>query len=126
MPLELGLFLGAKFYGNPQQRQKKCIVLDKEAYRYQKFISDIAGQDVTSHDNDIRSAVIAVRNWLGTIRTGLPSGTLIWQEYEEFLEAMPVICESLELDESDLTFLDYRGVVYYWLEDLDVALDPVP
>ena len=45
MPLELGLFLGAAHYGNSTQRRKQTLVLDVERFRYQKFLSDIAGQD---------------------------------------------------------------------------------
>ncbi len=34
MPFELGLFLGAKRFGNAVQRRKTCLVLDREPYRY--------------------------------------------------------------------------------------------
>jgi hypothetical protein len=47
MPLELGLFLGAKRYG--AQRRKAVLVLDTEQYRYQRFISDLSGQDIHAH-----------------------------------------------------------------------------
>lgn len=57
MPLELGIFLGAKRFGATQQRRKSCLVLDKEKYRYQKFISDIAGQDIQSHDGNTNSVI---------------------------------------------------------------------
>lgn len=43
MPLELGTFLGAKHFGSEIQKKKTCLILDKEKFRYQKFISDIAG-----------------------------------------------------------------------------------
>ena len=42
MPLELGMFLGAKRYGAGEHAKKVCLILDREKYRYQKFISDIA------------------------------------------------------------------------------------
>ena len=51
MPLELGIFLGAKKFGVEEQKKKKCLVLDREPYRYQQFISDIAGQDIQAHNN---------------------------------------------------------------------------
>ena len=50
MPLELGIFLGAKRFGVEEQEVKKCLVMDREPYRYQKFISDIAGQDIFVHN----------------------------------------------------------------------------
>jgi hypothetical protein len=46
MPLELGLFLGAKQFDKKRTEQRVCLVLDKTKFRYQKFCSDIAGQDM--------------------------------------------------------------------------------
>lgn len=42
MPLELGVFLGAARFGSGGQKEKGCLILDREQYRYQKYISDIA------------------------------------------------------------------------------------
>lgn len=52
MPLELGMFLGAKRYGRAKQKQKTCLILDLDRYRFQKFISDIAGQDIAAHGGE--------------------------------------------------------------------------
>ena len=49
MPLELGLFMGAKCYGSPRQRDKRLLIFDREKYRYQTFISDLAGMDIHAH-----------------------------------------------------------------------------
>ena len=38
IPLELGIFLGAKRYGGPAQKLKRTLILDVEPYRYQRFI----------------------------------------------------------------------------------------
>ena len=57
MSLELGVFLGAKKFGIVEQKRKKCLILDKEPYRYQQFISDIAGQDIQAHNNDVETIV---------------------------------------------------------------------
>ncbi len=58
MPLELGIFLGAMKLGTPKQREKDCLILDKTRYRYQRFISDIAGQDIEAHNGDAGTAMI--------------------------------------------------------------------
>ena len=63
MPLELGVFLGAARYGNPKQRTKRCIVLDREKFRYQSYLSDLGGQDIRDHNDDPTRAIGAVRNW---------------------------------------------------------------
>src|SRR5688572_26802362 len=64
MPLELGLFLGAKRFGTGKQKLKNCLVLDVERYRYQKFISDISGQDIVAHAGKPVHAIRVVRDWL--------------------------------------------------------------
>lgn len=53
MPLELGIFLGARRYGGRSQSRKVCLILDRDPYRYQVFCSDIAGQDIRAHHNDV-------------------------------------------------------------------------
>ena len=64
MPLELGLFLGCKRFGPPNQSKKRTLVLDRDQYRYRNFISDIAGQDIRAHGGDPDRAIWEVRDWL--------------------------------------------------------------
>ena len=52
MPFELGLFLGAKRYGSGKQREKTCLIFEKEGFDYKEFISDIGGQDITPHKDE--------------------------------------------------------------------------
>ena len=49
MPFELGLFLACKRFGGGRHRLKSCLVLDRTRYRYQQFLSDLAGADIESH-----------------------------------------------------------------------------
>ncbi len=72
MPLELGLFLGAMRLGAKNQRSKSCLILERERFSYQKFVSDLAGQDTKAHGNDERQLMLHIRNWLRT-ETGDPS-----------------------------------------------------
>jgi hypothetical protein len=51
MPLELGVFLGAKSFGSAKHKGKNCLILDHKPHRYQSFISDISGHDIRSHNN---------------------------------------------------------------------------
>lgn len=64
MPLELGLFLGASRFGADYHQDKSVLILDREPYRYQKFISDISGQDIKSHEGIAEHAIRTVRDWL--------------------------------------------------------------
>ena len=119
MPLELGLFLGAKRFGRAEQRLKTCLVLDLERYRYQKFISDIAGQDIAAHRGEPAKAIGIVRDWLSnstpqSIR--IPGGGAIATRYALFRAELPAMCDELHLDPHELTFNDYVVQVEEWLK----------
>ena len=118
MPLELGLFLGAKRFGTGKQRQKNCLIMDIERYRYQKFISDIAGQDIVAHSGRPAQAIRIVRDWLSDAEpkvVRMPAGTLIGQRYHEFRERLPEMCTRNGLVTEELTFNEYVLLVEEWL-----------
>lgn len=119
MPLELGMFLGAKRYGRAEQRQKSCLILDVERYRFQKFISDIAGQDIAAHGGEPARAIKAVRDWLSnatpkSIR--IPGGAVIARRYGLFRTELPAMCDRLQLGVNELTFNNYVVQVEEWLK----------
>ncbi len=118
MPLELGFFLGAKHYGSRRDRQKRCLILDRDRYRYRSFCSDISGQDIRSHGNDPSEAIRAVRNWLSGHRANvvIPSGKMIAERYDRFGAQLRVQATALRLDHRDLTFGDYTRLVVGWLQ----------
>jgi hypothetical protein len=110
MPFELGLFLGARRFGTRSQSRKLCLVLEAEKYRYQKFLSDIAGQDIRQHGNEPARAVGAVRDWLATSRPKaakpLPGGAAIMKHYAEFEASLPEMLRKAELDSGEVGFFD--------------------
>ncbi len=118
MPLELGIFLGAKRFGVEEQKRKKCLVLDREQYRYQQFISDIAGQAIRAHNDTPEIVVKSVRNWLRTAsrRETIPSGGIIWERYQDFKRDLPQIAQEGRLIAEELIFNDYTWIVAQWLE----------
>jgi hypothetical protein len=124
MPFELGLFLGAARFGEvSKQRRKRCLVLDRERYRFQRFISDIAGQDIEAHRDDPRATIIAVRNWLAdnaqaSVAPRLPGGTSIGRRFGEFQSAFSELLAAQKLDPGSLTFQDYAHTVSVWLAGL--------
>jgi hypothetical protein len=116
MPLELGTFLGAKYFGSGGHKKKACLILDSERYRYQKFISDIAGQDIRAHENDPRIVIRVVRDWLRTYsKESIPSGSVIWSRYQAFEKDLPLLCKELNLKPKELIFNDYVTLVSRWL-----------
>ncbi len=118
MPFELGLFLGARRFGGRQQKAKHCLVLDTERYRYQKFLSDIAGQDIEAHGNDTGRLITKVRDFLRTHSEGrrLPGGAVIKRDFARFEARKPAICAALDLEPDELTFVDLAYLVAYYLK----------
>lgn len=119
MPLELGIFLGAKRYGQGRQKKKRTLILDQERYRYQSAISDISGQDIKSHNGEEESAIRCVRDFLRSTspRKGLPGAAYITQRYRNFEIQLPLICENLNLDANELTFNDLWETMVIWQEE---------
>ncbi len=116
MPLELGIFLGAKRFGAPSQKAKRLLILDIEQYRYQRFISDLAGMDVHEHRGDPRLAVRETRDWLSNVsRRVLPSADRIVRLYEQFLTELPALAAALEFDPGRIPYVDYERLVAEWL-----------
>jgi len=118
MPLELGMFLGAKRFGNDKQEKKACLILDKALYRFQIFISDIAGQDIQSHKNDDSEVIKVVRNWLRNVsgRVTIPGGKEILRRYRLFKMELSTLCEKMKLEIDEMVFNDYTNIVFQWLK----------
>jgi len=118
MPFELGVFLGARHYGSIAQRRKSCLILDRERYRYQIFWSDISGQDIRAHGNEVSQALSSVRNWLQAnlpSHAKIPGPSTLAARYVEFRRQLPFMCKRESLRPAELTFLDYRKLVEAWV-----------
>jgi len=119
MPFELGLFMGAKRFGEGAQKRKKSAIFDREAYRYQMALSDISGQDIQSHGGQPERIIRCTRNWLDSHRTGksekLPGAQYIVNRHHEYRATLPRICKALKLDSSDLTFSDKWETITEWM-----------
>lgn len=115
MPFELGLFLGM----GRSVAGRTCLVLDRDRYRYQMFISDIAGQDISAHANDPATAVRVVRNWLRSSQTEgtVPGPAHIWRRYQSFRKALPKVCGDLRLKPSEMIFNDYATIASEWIKE---------
>lgn len=119
MPLELGVFLGAKRYGSAVQKRKRALILDTQQYRYQRLMSDIAGQDIVSHRGDPPTAISAVATWLRQQSrvSSVPGGQAIAEEYQQFRTDLPAVLAARQLQEQELTFGDYSAIVAAWITE---------
>ncbi len=119
MPLELGVFLGAKRYGDAAQKRKRALILDAQQYRYQRLISDMAGQDIVSHNGDPLVAMSAVVTWLRQHSrvTTMPGGQAIVAEYQQFLADLPAVLTARQLQADEMTFGDYSAIAAAWITE---------
>ncbi len=119
MPFELGLFLGAAKLGGGQHREKAALILDVDPYRYQKYLSDIAGQDIRAHHDKEELVFEAVRNWLNVqdgIGKVLPGRAALWKQYRRFQKQLPDMLRELDLQEKEISFVDWSKLIGLWLE----------
>lgn len=117
MPLELGIFYGAKIFGSGNQKSKVCLILSKERFQYQKYISDFAGQDIAAHGDEPQQAVKAVRGFLSShLRQSLLSPKILWDRFTRFNQELRLVCAEKELDESELQFWERLDLAAQWSE----------
>lgn len=117
-PYELGLFVGFKVGGDRTQGRKSLLVLDREQYRYQAFLSDIAGQDIASHDLEPSTLIQRVRNWLqGKTNCDLAGGEYVRDRFAQFQTEMPDLLAVLNKTPDDLNnYHDFHRLVCDWIE----------
>ena len=117
MPFELGVVMGATWFGTPKHKRKQCLVLDREPYRYRASISDIAGQDIRAHSDEPAGVITAVRNWLShfTDET-LPGPKAMAKRYALFASELPDLLGAKGIEEDELIYNDLTTFVVGWLQ----------
>jgi hypothetical protein len=116
MPFELGVFLRARQYGKPVQRQKKVLIFDIEPFRFQKFISDLAGMDIHAHEGRAEVAISCTRDWLVNVtRRQLPGSKKLIRWYHEFMARLPSLANGLDLDAATASYVDFEAMLHQWL-----------
>jgi hypothetical protein len=86
MPFELGLDIGCRLFSSDNRSDKRCLILERERYRYQVAISDLAGSDLGVHADEPEEIVAVVRNWLcSDVDCDLPGPSGIWGAFLDFM-----------------------------------------
>jgi hypothetical protein len=118
MPLELGIFLGARRFGQGRQKEKRCLIMDWERYRYRAFISDIAGQDIREHREDPVRVIQIIRDWLRSQSQSakILGGAAIAERYKAFRVELPDLCKEARLDTENLIWVEYTELIWNWLK----------
>jgi len=120
MPFELGLDFGGRYFGPKALTRKRCLILEKERYRFQKVLSDISGSDIRAHNSDPETLVRNVRNWIfDNVRQGIRSGTKIWQRYNKFLSSFESSVKDEGFTKKDIDEMPVAEFIYFiksWID----------
>lgn len=133
MPFELGLFLGLNARRRIDNRAP-CLILDREANRYDIFLSDISGLDIGSHEESPETLIARVRNWLAPHNSQdiIPSAHVVAERYRVFQSGLPSLALELLQDEGvDFTnvassdvYPSYKLLLEAWLSQHSAPRTP--
>ncbi len=120
MPFELGLDIGCRIFSDNHLKNKKCLILETDKYRFMKAISDISGSDIKNHDNEPAKLVQQVRNWFAVnvipdVRVHSPS--TIWYSFIGFTEGFYGKRKSEGFNNEDLDIMpipEYISFIEEW------------
>jgi hypothetical protein len=124
MPYELGLDIGCSEFGGKKFAGKRALILETERYHYHKVISDISGQDIESHNDDPKTLILKVRNWLSAnhAATIIPGQSEIWIAYNQFNIdlATDIAVKYTASDIEEMPIGDYIKFAKVWIKSFTV------
>jgi hypothetical protein len=129
MAFELGVDFGCKlFTEGGVAKLKTFLILEKERYRYQRVLSDLSGSDIRNHNNEPEDLVREVRNWFVEEISSRhpPSGTKIWEDFNEFMADFYEKREEQGYRAKDLEIMPTREYIEFtkeWLEECVYSRD---
>ena len=115
MPFELGLDMGIRSASKRSRfSTKQNLIIEQVKFRYQKGLSDLSGSDTEVYHKKPEKLVLVIRNWFAKIlHPKQPSGSSIWEEYNEFLNYFEEYTADEGFDKEDLNTLPFNELVYW-------------
>jgi hypothetical protein len=124
MPFELGLAMGAKYFGGKKQRRNKALVMVRERHTLPAYLSDLGGNDPSHHGDDPRALIRVVSRFLHTSPDGrlLPGPQSYATAFSKFKENLPAIAAALDWGAADIDpFANYRAYLLFIAEFMKTA-----
>lgn len=104
MPLELGAAIGLR---EGSGSDHCLLILDAQAFRYQKYVSDLSGVDIKGHANEAKTLIKVVRDFLSHfVPEHLPSPSVIHESYDLFERSLPALAKEHRQTVAELTYVD--------------------
>ena len=115
MPFELGLDIGIRRAARRSRLwSKRNLIIDKEKYRYQKALSDLSGNDIQVYEDSPERLVLVLRNWFtSNIHPKQPSGSSIWEAYNEFQTYFAKFTLEEGYEERDIINMPFNELIYF-------------
>ena len=93
MPYELGVDLGARWYGSSPLDRKQMLVLERTRGSVKKALSDHAGFDLRSHEGSVDNLIREIRAHFYAVLSAQPGGVVadypthddLWDEWIQFI-----------------------------------------
>lgn len=131
MPLELGVYIGCRQY-NPAKKHKgkKYLVFEGVSYNLKKSLSDLNGQDVKTHNDDVLEIIQGVRDWLDDKarprkgRLVFAHGPYLKEQFDLFTSSLPTLCQRLNWTVDNLTYTDYLYLASPWVTAQIISTQP--
>jgi hypothetical protein len=125
MPFELGLDIGCKIFRGKKWRTKKCLILEKERYRYQKALSDLSNSDIYDHKNEPAIIVRHVRNWLvGECGAKGKGPREIWYHFNDFMTYLYERLKGEGFNKRDIDALSIKELLSHMKVWLNTNIKP--
>lgn len=123
MPFELGLFYGARHFGNKVQQQKNALIFERDKYTYLEFITDLRGVDVKAHHNDPETVICKIRHWLKTAtdKVSIPNTRQLIKSYRTFASSMKMFTANALYNKEDILFSDCCKIAKETLFEMQIA-----
>ena len=121
MPFEFGIDYGCRCTAKGRLKRKKFLVLGEKPHDYKKALSDLAGIDASSHMNNPKKVVGALRNWfiesVPSNKTA-DSATAIWSRFTDFKDDFYARRKSEGFSKADLKTMpisEYISFIRTWI-----------
>ena len=123
MPFELGLAIGAKYFGGPKLRRNSALIMVRKDYVLNAYLSDLGGNDPVAHNDSPNEVIRAVTRYLHATPQGrvLRGAQSTIARFDRFKETLPVMAAALGRAHNEVDPIkDYRVYVALLTEFVDM------
>jgi hypothetical protein len=122
MPFELGIDYGSRKFAGSHFSEKKFLVLERGRFDYSKALSDFAGADIKSHNDEPKDIVRVVRHWfVETVGlTNVSAASVVWSDFIDFMADFDADRRSNGFEDNDIYDMpipEFTMAIKDWLQE---------